>query len=78
MRRKKEKGEKGKKEERRRKKRENAAICLLDDRGACPETYYKDIYGSLSHGGAVSFFMLYYPKKEGVPCAMKEFTRAFF
>ena len=41
MRRKKEKGEKGKKEERRRKKRENAAICLLDDRGACPETYYK-------------------------------------
>lgn len=40
MRRKKEKGEKGKKEERRRKKRENAGICLLDDRGACPETYY--------------------------------------
>lgn len=41
MRRKKEKGEKGKKEERRRKKRENAAICLLDDRGACPETIIK-------------------------------------
>mgnify|MGYP003298970470 CR=1 FL=1 len=54
MRRKKEKGEKGKKEERRRKKRENAAICLLDDRWAYPETYYK--YDDRDPGCAGVFF----------------------